>query len=129
VGSDQGDPASAFDELERIAPLPIWQGIVARGLSGGRITLAVVELDAGAVVAEHAHENEQLGIVLRGSMSFRVGEEFRELGPGGTWTIPANTPHEATAGPDGAVVIDVFAPPRADWSALEPLEARPPRWP
>ena len=98
-------------------------------MDGERITLAVVELDPGAVVADHAHENEQLGIVLQGSMSFRVGDEVLELGPGGTWTIPANTPHEATAGPDGAVVIDVFAPPRDDWAALESLAARAPRWP
>ena len=98
-------------------------------MDGERITLAVVELDPGAVVAEHAHENEQLGIVLQGSMRFRVGDEVQELGPGGTWTIPANTPHEATAGPDGAVVIDVFAPPRDDWAALESLAARAPRWP
>jgi quercetin dioxygenase-like cupin family protein len=129
VGSHRGGPASAFDGLERIRPLSIWRGIAARTVDGERITLAVVELDPGAVVAEHAHENEQLGIVLQGSMSFRVGEETRELGPGGTWTIPSNTPHEATAGPDGAVVIDVFAPPRNDWAALEPLEQRPLRWP
>ena len=119
----------AFDELPRIAPLPVWEGIVARCVSGERITLAVVELDPGAVVAEHAHENEQLGIVLHGSMTFRVGDEERELGPGDTWTIPANTPHEAVAGREGVVVIDVFAPPRDDWEALEPLEPRPPRWP
>ena len=102
---------SAYEKLERIAPLPVWQGIAARMVSGERITLAVVELEPGAVVAEHRHENEQLGIVLRGSMAFRVGEEERELGPGDTWTIPANTPHEAVAGPEGAVVVDVFAPP------------------
>jgi quercetin dioxygenase-like cupin family protein len=120
---------SAFDELGRIAPLPIWEGIVARAVGGERITLAIVELEPGAVVAEHAHENEQLGIVLRGAMRFRVADEERELGPGGTWTIPPNTPHDAVAGPDGAVVIDVFAPSRDDWAALEPLAARPPRWP
>ena len=119
----------AFDELGRIAPLPIWNGIVARIVSGERLTLAVVELDPDAVAAEHAHENEQLGIVLQGSMSFRVGGETRELGPGGTWTIPANTPHDATAGPEGAVVVDVFAPPRDDWAALEALGQRPLRWP
>jgi unsaturated pyranuronate lyase len=120
---------SAYERLERIAPLPIWQGIVARMVSGERTALAVVELDPGAVAAAHAHENEQLGLVLRGSMSFRVGDEERELGPGDTWTIPPNTPHEAVAGPEGAVVIDVFAPPRDDWAALEPLERRLPRWP
>jgi unsaturated pyranuronate lyase len=120
---------SAFEQLGRVAPLPIWHGIVARAVNGERLTLSVVELDPGTVVAEHAHENEQLGLVLQGSMDFRVGDERRELGPGETWTIPANTPHEAVAGPAGAVVIDVFAPPRDDWAALEPLPERPPRWP
>jgi quercetin dioxygenase-like cupin family protein len=91
--------------------------------------MSVVELDPGAVVAEHSHENEQLGIVLQGSLDFRVGDERRERGPGATWCIPANTPHEATAGPDGAVVIDVFTPPRDDFRELPSLEHRAPRWP
>jgi quercetin dioxygenase-like cupin family protein len=120
---------SAFEELDRLAPLPIWDGIVARAVVGERITLTVVELDPGAVVAEHSHENEQLGIVLRGSVSFRVGDETRELGPGATWTIPSNTPHYAVAGPEGAVLIDVFSPPREDWARLAPLDARRPLWP
>jgi quercetin dioxygenase-like cupin family protein len=119
---------SAFTDLTAIAPQQIWDRIAARSLHGEQITLSVVELEPGALVAEHSHANEQLGIVVRGSMDFRVGDERRELGPGGTWTIPSNTPHEATAGPEGAVVIDVFVPPRDDWKGLEAF-ARPPRWP
>jgi unsaturated pyranuronate lyase len=119
----------SFDDLAQLGPLPIWEGIVARTINGQELTLAVVELDPGAAVREHSHANEQLGIVLTGSMSFRVGGETRELEAGGTWTIPSNTPHEATAGPEGAVVIDVFAPPRSDWNALERGELREPRWP
>ena len=68
-------------------------------------------------------------MVIRGEMDFRVGDERRTLGPGETWLIPSNTPHEATAGPEGAVVVDIFAPTRDDWRALEPLERRAPRWP
>lgn len=120
---------SAFSDLGSIAPRQIWERIAARSLHGERITLSVVELDPNAVVAEHSHENEQLGIVLRGTIDFRVGDERRELGPGGTWRIAASTPHEATAGPDGAVVIDVFAPPREDFRGLVSLEQRAPRWP
>ena len=120
---------SAFDELSELRPLPIWEGIIARSVEGERITMAIVELDPGAVAAEHRHENEQLGIVLSGSLTFRIGDETREIGAGATYRIPPDTLHEATAGADGAVVIDVFAPPRADWLALEPLERRPPRWP
>ncbi|MBA3429804.1 MAG: cupin domain-containing protein [Actinobacteria bacterium] len=63
------------------------------------------------MVGEHSHDHEQLGIVLRGSLRFRVGEEERELPPGGTWSISSDVPHSATAGPDGASVIDVFARP------------------
>jgi quercetin dioxygenase-like cupin family protein len=120
---------TAFDDLAALGPLPIWDGIAARAVAGERITLAVVELDPDTVVPEHSHENEQLGLVLRGSVRFRVGEEIRELGPGATWTIAANVPHEVEVGPDGAEVIDVFAPVREDWSAYEPEEPRAPRWP
>ena len=120
---------SAFADLSSIAPQQIWERIAARFVHGDQITMAVVELDPGAVVGEHEHENEQLGVVLRGTLDFRVGDERLELGPGGTWCIPANTPHEATAGSQGAVVIDVFSPPRTDFRELEPLELRTPRWP
>jgi quercetin dioxygenase-like cupin family protein len=120
---------SAFDGIAELRPVAVWEGVVARAVHGERVTLAVVELDPLSVVAAHAHENEQLGIVLRGSVRFRVRAEERELGPGETWRIPANEEHEVHTGPEGAVVIDVFGPPRDDWRALETLEARPPLWP
>jgi quercetin dioxygenase-like cupin family protein len=49
----------------------------------------------------------------------RVRDEERTLGPGGTWRIEAKAPHTAQAGPEGAVVIDVFSPPRDDWAAAD----------
>lgn len=52
---------SAFDSLPEIGPHQIWDGVAARVVQGERITLAVVELDPGALVPEHAHEQEQLG--------------------------------------------------------------------
>ena len=93
------------------------------------MTFAVVELAPDAVVPEHAHENEQLGVLVPGAMSFRVGEERQELGVGRTWSIPPNMPHEVAAGPEGALAVEVFAPGRADWEALERLEPSTPDWP
>jgi quercetin dioxygenase-like cupin family protein len=119
----------ALDELADIQPLQVWDGVLARSVDGERLNLAVIELDPDSVVPEHSHENEQLGMVISGSVRFRVGTEVRELGPGGTWSIPANTPHEVHAGSEGAVAIDVFAPARADWEALERVDAQTPRWP
>jgi quercetin dioxygenase-like cupin family protein len=93
------------------------------------LSIGVVELDPGAHVPEHRHANEQLGIVLRGSVRFRVGDEERELGPGGAWRIPPDVPHEVVAGPEGAEVLDAFAPGRADWASLERRDVTRPRWP
>jgi quercetin dioxygenase-like cupin family protein len=120
---------SGFDDLRKIGPQNIWSGVVVRAVHGERLTFGVVELSPGAVVPEHQHDNEQLGMVLQGSVTFRIGDETRELGPGETWSIPSNAPHEVKAGPEGAVVVDLFAPGRADWQEIEAQEPRPGRWP
>jgi quercetin dioxygenase-like cupin family protein len=96
---------------------------------GRHLTLAVFEVEPGAVLPEHQHANEQFGMVLEGSVVFRVGAETKTLEPGGIWRIPSETAHMATGGPAGAVVVDVFSPPRTDWAAREELEPRPTRWP
>ena len=63
--------------------LAIWGDTVrARRVQGERITLAVVELAPNAVVPEHRHAAEQLGIVIKGQMHFTVDGETRDLGPG-----------------------------------------------
>ena len=120
---------STFADLDAMGPIDIWNGVIARTVEGEHCSLGVVDLDPNSVVPEHQHPNEQLGIVVSGSVRFRVGDEERELGPGGTWRIPPNVPHEVTTGPDGAVVLDVFSPPREDWAALERAEPAPARWP
>jgi quercetin dioxygenase-like cupin family protein len=119
----------ALGDLGDVPLRRIWDGVAARSVDGERLTLAVVELDPGSVVPEHAHEHEQLGLLLRGQMTFRVGDETRALEPGATWRIPSNVPHEVTVGPEGAVVVDVFAPVRGDWTALETEAGRSLRWP
>ena len=120
---------SAFGDVAALDLQRIWDGVHGRVVHGNRITLGVIELDANSVVPEHSHEHEQLGMCLSGSLVFRVGDETRELGPGETWTISSNVPHEVQIGPDGAVVIDVFAPTRDDWREAPRADPREPRWP
>ena len=111
--------------------LEIWGDQVrARRVEGERITLAIVELAPNAVVPEHRHAAEQLGMVIRGRMHFTVDGETRDLGPGGTWRILGDRPHEVVAGPEGAVVIDVFTPIRSDWADRPIVDPAPaPHWP
>jgi quercetin dioxygenase-like cupin family protein len=120
---------SAFRDLAEIPPQQLGPGYLARALHGARATFAVVEIEPGAELPEHHHGNEQLGILIEGSVTFRVGGEERVLEPGGTYTIPSDTPHSVTAGADGAVILDVFSPPREEWNQLERRTPVEPRWP
>jgi quercetin dioxygenase-like cupin family protein len=122
-------PVAGFDDLHDLPLIQVWETVAARAVHGERQSLAIVELDPNAYVPEHQHENEQLGMVITGSLEFRIDDERRTLGPGETWAIPSNVPHEVTAGPEGAVVIDVFAPVREDWRSIQMAEDREPRWP
>jgi quercetin dioxygenase-like cupin family protein len=108
---------------------PIWTGVIARALKGEQLTFAVIELEANAHVPEHQHDHEQLGILVHGSMTFRIGDEKQGTTPGSTWQIPPNVPHEAWTGAEGAVAVEVFAPRRADWDQFEPQPPTAQRWP
>jgi quercetin dioxygenase-like cupin family protein len=120
---------SPFADLAELTAVQVWDGVAGRILGGERVTVAVLELDPGSVVPEHSHEHEQIGVCITGSLAFRIGEEERELGPGGSWRIAGGTLHEVRTGPEGAVVVEAWAPRRDDWAALEQLERRAVRWP
>jgi quercetin dioxygenase-like cupin family protein len=122
---------SNLEDLAARPLLKIWgETVKARRVQGERITFAIVELEPNAVVPEHRHPNEQLGMVITGQMHFTVDGETRDLGPGGTWRILGDRPHDVVAGPEGAVVIDVFTPVRSDWDDRVVVEPSPaPRWP
>jgi quercetin dioxygenase-like cupin family protein len=117
-------------DVDTLRVLDVWgEAVRARRVEGERVTLALIELAPNAVVPGHRHENEQLGMVITGSLTFTVGDETRALGPGGMWRIPPDTPHQVSVGAEGAVAIDIFAPTRADWDALPSNPASRPLWP
>ena len=120
---------SIFAELKDLQPFESVPGQVRiRRVEGERITLAVVELSPGGVVPTHQHPQEQIGICVTGRITLSIDGEEREMGPGGTWVITHDRPHIATAGPDGAVVVEVFSPTRTDWT-FPLLSPQPPAWP
>lgn len=114
---------SYFSDISELERLAIWNGVTGRVATGKEAALVFVELEPDAVVPEHQHPNEQTGILIRGSLVFTVGGERKELTPGCMWVIPGDTPHDVVAGPEGAWIAELFAPPRPDWAALERLPA------
>lgn len=120
---------SVFRVISEVSPQQLTHGVTVRAVHGDLITLAYVELDADSVLPEHVHENEQVGMVISGSMSFRIGDETRVVRAGDSWCIPSNMPHEVHTGPEGAVVVETFSPTRTDWERFELRDPKRTRWP
>jgi len=95
--------------------------IARRMIATDRVTLAQFNLDQGAHVAEHVHENEQVTYILEGHLRFQLGEDGSQVvdvKAGEVLHIPSNLPHSADV-IETTFAFDVFSPRREDWLAGE----------
>lgn len=104
-----------FVSLASTPSFPLAAGVTAKPLFGDGAMLNLVELEPDAVVALHSHPQEQLGVILRGSMKLVVEGKDHLLAEMDAYTLPGGVEHEGIAGPDGALVLDVFRPVREDY--------------
>ena len=97
-----------------ITPEQINSTISRQYITAERVTMARFELKRGAVVPQHAHENEQVSYIISGALKF-IFEDRDIIARGGeVLQIPPNVPHAAEAIED-TLAIDVFSPVRQDW--------------
>jgi quercetin dioxygenase-like cupin family protein len=101
---------------DQIPVEPLTDKIRRQLVTGENEMMARVLLDKGAVVHRHAHESEQITIIIEGAMRLFIGEPAEEfvLTTGQFIVIPPNVPHSAEILED-TVDIDVFSPIRQDW--------------
>ena len=134
-GTAPGEPLGltsmgAFADVNELPPQQIWDGLLARTVHGDRMTLTLIELEPDTDVPEHRHENEQMGILAR--RLAHVPDRRRDEGVRARRHLGDRRPGPAfsvTAGPEGAVLVEVFSPVRDDWQARDRLSPRPGRWP
>ncbi len=89
-------------------------GIARQVVHTDRMTVARIYLDRGAVVPEHAHENEQMTLLERGRLKFTIGGVTEIVAAGQTMQIPPNAEHTVEALEDSQA-LDIFVPRREDW--------------
>jgi quercetin dioxygenase-like cupin family protein len=82
-------------------------------------TLTRYEFEPGAEFPLHTHREEQITVILSGSVELAVGGELQRLGPGETSVIAANLEHGLRAGPEGATFLAVLVPRRNNPDAYE----------
>ena len=91
------------------------QGIARTVVASGQGAMIVrFDLEKGAILPEHSHPHEQMGLVLSGTLELTVGGETQPLRAGDAYVAPANVTHSAVAA-ERTVVLDVFTPPREDY--------------
>ncbi len=97
-----------------ISPFEISKGFNARFIHSERMTLAYVDIDEGADLAEHAHHNEQVVNMLEGNFILTLAGKELDLHPGQVVVIPSNVPHSGRA-VTRCRILDVFQPVREDF--------------
>jgi quercetin dioxygenase-like cupin family protein len=90
-------------------------GLDARIFPGENVMLSVVHFAPGKAGEIHEHVQEQWGVMLEGS-GVRIQNGIRHsVRAGDFWQTPSNVSHGLEAGPEGAVVLDIFSPPRDEY--------------
>jgi quercetin dioxygenase-like cupin family protein len=104
-----------FPAANELGRHTIFPGVTIRTAAAERTMLSLVDLAPHAVVEEHSHPHEQVGMVLRGRAVFVIGGEEKTLGPGDMYRIPGGVRHKVVALDEPAQALDVFAPVREEY--------------
>ncbi len=96
------------------------EGIRRQTIHGEQQTLVRYWYAPGAVFPAHAHPEEQITIVLSGTISFTVNEQLVTLGPGQIATIPGGVPHgAAVVGSEPVETLNTLSPRRSSAPTIE----------
>ncbi len=98
--------------MPSLNPVP---GVTMWPTTGARMMINFVRIEPGAEVPLHHHPHEQGGTVIEGMIVMTIDGETRELRAGDVYIAPPDSVHGAIGGPDGCLVVDIFAPPREDY--------------
>ena len=104
-----------FPTPEEFSRHTIFPGVHIRTCAAERMMLSVVDLEPRAVVAEHSHPHEQVGMLLEGRATFFIGGEEKTLQPGDMYRIPGGVKHRVVALDRPVKALDIFCPVREDY--------------
>ncbi len=100
-------------EVPPFSPAP---GIQIQPVIGEALMTCWITMEPGAIVAEHSHVNEQLGVVVEGSVSITAAGETREMVVGDAYVVPSDLAHSGVAGEEGVLLVETFVPIREEYA-------------
>jgi len=101
-----------FADLSKGITRTLADGIQTQVFPGDQAMFSVVSFEPLSEGSLHSHPEEQWGVLLEGSgVRIQDGVDV-PVGSGDFWRTPGGVEHGFRAGPEGAKVLDIFAPPR-----------------
>ncbi len=118
AGDNQGGAEVQWVKRDEVHPMSTAPGVEMRPMFGESLLTCWVRMQPGAGVAQHSHVHEQIGVITAGSLTVTAEGETRTLATGEAYLVGSHVPHEATAGPEGAELVETFVPVREDFREL-----------
>jgi quercetin dioxygenase-like cupin family protein len=117
------DESDATPPVRGAGPEPAvehpFPGITRRTNHTAQATVSAYAFEPGAEFPIHTHPEEQITVVLTGTVVFEVEGERHALGPGETYAVAPDLEHGLRAGPEGARFLAVVVPRRSGSDAYE----------
>jgi len=104
-----------LEDLSQGIKRQLAEGLETRIFPGENLMLSVLRIAPNASGEVHAHPQEQWGVLLEGSGTRLQDGVEHPVAAGDFWQTPGNVTHGFTAGPEGALVLDIFSPPRDEY--------------
>ncbi|MCZ6798396.1 MAG: cupin domain-containing protein [Gammaproteobacteria bacterium] len=104
-----------IDDMSQGIARTLADGLETRIFPGENVMLSVVRIGPDKSGVEHSHPQEQWGVLLEGSGVRTQDGVEHAVAAGDFWQTPGHMTHSFRAGAEGAVVLDVFSPPREEY--------------
>ena len=105
-------------DWEKIKPQQVTELYSRKIATGDNLSVARLEVKAGAATRMHHHDVEEVIVVLKGVWLFFLPTGEVTLRANQMMTIPAGMSHGSRVLED-VVAIDICSPARKDWAGLE----------
>ena len=113
--TDQTNWVFNLDDQAQGIARKLGEGITTRIFPGDQAMLSVVRIEPHSVGTLHSHPQEQWGVLLEGALVRIQGGEEVAMKAGDFWRTPGGVEHSVRTADEGAVVLDIFAPPRDEY--------------
>jgi len=83
-------------------PRPGWHD---RYFAGESMSFAYYDVDAGASIHAHSHDEEEVWHILEGTLEITIDGETKVAGPGTAAVVPPNSVHAVKARTNARVIV------------------------